>query len=475
MVPSKCQCAVLVTVVVLWSGSSFGQFVNPANGHVYYQSDGAVSLTTARSDAAFVGGFLVTVNDAAEEQWLLSTFGTTDDFWIGLSDEIQEGTFVWDSGEPFVYENWQTGAPLGQLSASDWVIMEAAFGGQWIDTSPSMRAGVALVELLQPLPPRVTGLLCSPEGVSVRLTWQNGAPYDQIEVYRDGALVSTLPGAATEYLDAAAVPPVSQYFVAGRVAGSGSFPVHCSSGVVDANYQLRLSAGQLLVPGSVTVASVLDSTAAVGIGAFSYGVCHDSSVLELTDVTRGAAILAIGNIPAFEGLALESGGYTASVIVSLLFNVLLPDELDLELYVASYEALVPPPATTQMQYCDTLGTPPVEIWIGAPSPSHVPLVGAPAIVSVEEAGFSRGDCNADDVLNVADGIFLGNYLLSNGTVPDCIAACDVNSDGDADLADMISVFSYLFTSGTAPGDPFPGCGPDPLITVLPCDSPAACP
>ena len=31
--------------------------------------------------------------------------------WIGLTDEFQEGTFVWVTGEPLAYQNWAPGEP----------------------------------------------------------------------------------------------------------------------------------------------------------------------------------------------------------------------------------------------------------------------------------------------------------------------------------------------------------------------------
>lgn len=36
---------------------------------------------------------------------------TGDMYWIGLSDEIKEGTFVWGDGSKLDYTNWLDGEP----------------------------------------------------------------------------------------------------------------------------------------------------------------------------------------------------------------------------------------------------------------------------------------------------------------------------------------------------------------------------
>ena len=65
--------------------------------------------------AKSLGGFLVTVDNETEEQWIFDTFAfygnKTRHLWIGLHDSKVEGEFAWHDGTPFIYRNWGEGQP----------------------------------------------------------------------------------------------------------------------------------------------------------------------------------------------------------------------------------------------------------------------------------------------------------------------------------------------------------------------------
>lgn len=90
------------------SGKSFA--TNPTNGHKYCLTSPA-KWTEAEKEAVVVSGHLVTVNDQAEQDWLVQTFGNTNRYWIGLTDQNSEGNFKWVSGEQTSYANWLPGEP----------------------------------------------------------------------------------------------------------------------------------------------------------------------------------------------------------------------------------------------------------------------------------------------------------------------------------------------------------------------------
>jgi len=79
---------------------------NPATGHFYARGD-SLQWSDAEAQAQWWGAHLVTVNDAAENAWLVSEGFAGS--WLGLNDNATEGTFVWTSGEPVTYTNWNPG------------------------------------------------------------------------------------------------------------------------------------------------------------------------------------------------------------------------------------------------------------------------------------------------------------------------------------------------------------------------------
>ncbi|MCX8155476.1 MAG: FG-GAP-like repeat-containing protein [Verrucomicrobiae bacterium] len=98
------------------------------NGHAYFFTASGLTWRDAQAQAAARGGYLVSINDAEENAWILATFGS--DFFIGLTDEDQEGTWVWASGEPVTYLNWNGGEP-NNSGNEDYV--QFLSNGRWND------------------------------------------------------------------------------------------------------------------------------------------------------------------------------------------------------------------------------------------------------------------------------------------------------------------------------------------------------
>jgi hypothetical protein len=66
--------------------------------------------------------------------------------------------------------------------------------------------------------------------------------------------------------------------------------------------------------------------------------------------------------------------------------------------------------------------------------------------------YACGDVNKDTLLNVADVVFLINYLFRSGPAPILeICTGDCNADGTVDTADVIHLVNHLFKGGLAPG------------------------
>ena len=66
--------------------------LNAATGHEYAVLEDCAGWHACESAAVAEGAHLVTINDGAEQDWLVAQFGGTAHHWIGLSDEAELGT-----------------------------------------------------------------------------------------------------------------------------------------------------------------------------------------------------------------------------------------------------------------------------------------------------------------------------------------------------------------------------------------------
>ncbi|MBN1421713.1 MAG: hypothetical protein JXP34_23265 [Planctomycetes bacterium] len=89
-------------------------------------------------------------------------------------------------------------------------------------------------------------------------------------------------------------------------------------------------------------------------------------------------------------------------------------------------------------------------------------------------GFSRGDCNQDGQLNIADAVCILDVQFA-GRQNTCEDSLDSNDDGQLNIADPVHLLTYLFAKGPQPPDPFGGCGPDPTQDPLGCVQFKGCP
>ena len=88
-------------------------------------------------------------------------------------------------------------------------------------------------------------------------------------------------------------------------------------------------------------------------------------------------------------------------------------------------------------------------------------------VTIRKA-FIRGDSNQDKRIDIADGIFLLDYIFKGGRAPKCDDAADSNNDSRLDISDPIFYLNYLFKGGPQPSSPFPIPGVDPDTDTLGC-------
>jgi len=88
------------------------------NGHQYALTQDNLTWAAAENEAVSAGAHLVTINDAAENDWLVQTFGNIPApiAWIGYYQGANS-QWSWISGEPVTYTNYFWEFPQGGIHA----------------------------------------------------------------------------------------------------------------------------------------------------------------------------------------------------------------------------------------------------------------------------------------------------------------------------------------------------------------------
>lgn len=144
--------AVLLVALLAMPAFAYNWVTNPTNGHRYALTNTPVLQPTwveAEAEAVSVGGHLATIRNVEEEQWLKSTYGT-DWLWIGLNDTRELGHFVWSSGEPVSYTNWNPSSPSDSNGPGNGVGYNIGLERGWVDF-PDWYRLYGIIEL-QPVP-----------------------------------------------------------------------------------------------------------------------------------------------------------------------------------------------------------------------------------------------------------------------------------------------------------------------------------
>lgn len=61
-----------------------------------------------------------------------------------------------------------------------------------------------------------------------------------------------------------------------------------------------------------------------------------------------------------------------------------------------------------------------------------------------------GDVNSSGQFDIADVVFLVNYIFASGTAPDPVESADVNCTSSVDISDVVYMVNYIFAAGPAP-------------------------
>jgi hypothetical protein len=82
---------------------------NPENQNLYLYVNIEKNWHQARDYCASLSSHLVTLQDTSENIFIYEL--TSGNTWLGATDEVNEGTWRWVSGEPWEYTPWREGEP----------------------------------------------------------------------------------------------------------------------------------------------------------------------------------------------------------------------------------------------------------------------------------------------------------------------------------------------------------------------------
>ena len=107
---------------------------NPRNAHAYLFVPKEKSWHDARDYCNEMGGYLASVQDAAENIFIYSL--VEGNAWLGGTDEEEEGNWAWASGEPWDYTYWAINNPDNSDGDEHYLeLTRLDFPLQWNDAS----------------------------------------------------------------------------------------------------------------------------------------------------------------------------------------------------------------------------------------------------------------------------------------------------------------------------------------------------
>ena len=101
-------------------------------GSRYFRSNGTALSIIARNAAVVLGGHLATVTSVGENNFLKNASNWYS--WLGFSDRVTEGVYVWETGETPTFSNWYPGEPNNfNGNQEDFAAINFGAPGSWND------------------------------------------------------------------------------------------------------------------------------------------------------------------------------------------------------------------------------------------------------------------------------------------------------------------------------------------------------
>ena len=173
------------------------------------------------------------------------------------------------------------------------------------------------------------------------------------------------------------------YFLSSILSLALCSSVHSQS----SDYNFFFSDGFGVIGGNAQIDVMLSIASGVEeISGWSLGVCHSSSAIDIVDVLEGSTTAGIG--PDFSDQALIPGqGWTVGVLLSFVGSTTLGEGSGYSLHSAIYEVLEADDPV--LNYCSSLGSPPVDTLVAFPdSSTEIPFQEAGSITISDTPPFT---------------------------------------------------------------------------------------
>ncbi len=156
-------------------------------GHYYLTTAAYGTWPEAEAEAVAIGGHLVAINSQQENDFIRDNFASYAGarIWIGLSDQDEEGRFVWSNGDPVIFENFAPGEPNDTSANEDYVEMRS--DGTWNDIfNDSTFKGIIELTEAPSVPPEQRAALIQLYHATGGDRWTDGSGWRQEPLAEDG-------------------------------------------------------------------------------------------------------------------------------------------------------------------------------------------------------------------------------------------------------------------------------------------------
>jgi len=343
--------------------------------------------------------------------------------------------------------------------------------------------------VLEGLPLELSLVEIAPGGQSATIRWilDSTVPFDLFLPPGQNQLLGTvlcsvdddlLPGQSLtlDFVDGLGSPPLDNTVYASSIPRD---PVTVS-GVLShfSEHQLAFDTAPTF-PGAVDhlVDVILNNE--VNIQGFSLAITYDPAVMTCTYLGIVDTITELSNAEFVEEIIDVVPG---EAILGVLLDVLPPygqqmiPASGVPLPIAKMHFSIDNSVTgsvfSPIRFTDGIGTPGIENLLVIGGASIFPETVDTFLEITGSASFLRADADRNRRLDLADVVLTLFYVMGicDGCPPiTCMAALDANDDGRVDMADGVWTGNYLFSGGPPPPPPFPNFGPDPTPDNLTCD------